>query len=114
MVEPRFRPWAFAFLYGLFLGLAFLTHVWVGTLFPVMGYALLRQELALSMMLLALFGLGRALPLWIPLVESKRRGWACSEDALDHVHARKSQVHPLNGIALAVVGSLLLTLGLRG
>jgi len=106
------RPWAFSFFYGVLLGLAFVTHVWVATLVPVVAFAALARSVGASVILLMLYGLGRAVPLWYLERRSRDAGWRSATDALDHVHSKKARVHPANGAALAFSAGLFLIAGL--
>jgi hypothetical protein len=101
-----FKPGAYSFLYGVLLGLGFVTHVWVASLFPVVTFAALDASAAAATVLGVVFGVARGLPL-VALHVTRRR-WSGVIDVLDYVHARREAVHQFNGVALAFAGVLML------
>lgn len=100
-------PHAAAFLYGLGLGIGFLTHLRHGTLVAVTAVAIASGDPALGALLLAPFGLARALTL------TTVAGARSSEDVRGVVdQLERIATSPLpraaNGLALAALAALAL------
>jgi len=97
-----------ALLYGIGLGIGFATFVTASTLYVVVGWAMLTASPLLGALALAIFGLGRSLPMFMlgnRDVETNFRltmilsGW-------------QPLVLLLNGLALSLTGAYLLVSGL--
>lgn len=105
----RFRPGVAALLYGLGLGVGFGTRVPVSTFYAVVLWATLLGSPTLGAVGMAVFGLGRALPLlcMAPLVDN---GYAPAR--FESLIRLKPLVQVVNAIALGFTGSCLLSAAL--
>jgi hypothetical protein len=108
----RFRlpPTVTALVYGLELGTGVTTFVSVGSFYVVALWVMLVGNAGLGAVLLAFFGLGRALPvIWFGL------GQRAIEDTfaiVEPVTRFGDLVHLLNGFVLGLMGAGLLVAGL--
>lgn len=97
-------------LYGAGLGVGVATRIQVGTFYPVLFWALLVGNPILSSLCMAVYGLGRAVPLLL-------MAWALTDHEENFrfslvLHRYKPIIHFVNGLALGSVGSCLLVAGL--
>ncbi|MGN7871453.1 methylamine utilization protein MauF [Paracoccus sp. 22332] len=104
--RQRFPSWVVGAIYGLSLGLNYLTYVQTPILYLVTACAFLSGSPVLAIALFALFNLGRFLPMavnYLPLSDITVQKWL----------ARRQEAAALmDGILLSAAGALLLTLAL--
>lgn len=100
-----------ALLYGLGLGIGLVTRIPVSTFYAAVLGVVLVGNPVLSALIMAAFGLGRALPLicmaW--LLDSSETNFRLTEV----LHRWKPVVHLLNGLALSCAGSCLMVAALK-
>jgi hypothetical protein len=104
------RGWA-AFLYGSSLGIGAVTPITSTSYYPVVVWILVRAEPALGGVILGLFGVARALPLFLPTFDADGLGLRTKTDRL---LVWEPLVALVNGLALALVAGFMLTTALQG
>ena len=102
----RRRPFErMALVYGLALGMGIGTRIPVGTFYVVVLWAVLCQHPIAAGVCLAVFGIGRALPLLAIWVNYRMRGIIECGFTSDRAGGWISLVHVVNGLALATAAA---------
>lgn len=102
--RQRFPMWVVGLIYGFALGLDYLTYVQTPILYVVTGAALLSGEIGVAIGLVALFNLGRFLPMLVTLLPIPDRA---VQSWLAH---RQEKAAAFDGFLLVFAGSAVLTL----
>lgn len=102
--RQRFPMWVVGLIYGLALGLDYLTYVQTPILYIVTGAALLSGEIGVAIGLVALFNLGRFLPMLVTLLPIPDRA------VQDWLARRQEKAAAFDGFLLVFAGSAVLTL----
>lgn len=107
------HPFLTWLLFGLGLGVGVMTFIPFGTFYPVLLMALFSKSPLYAMILMGAFGFGRAImtlilaaPFWSP--KGEPRVWGAKERVMSRLNGYHERMHLINGMALAVVGALLL------
>ena len=102
----RYHPYATAILYGILLGLAYITFVPVATLYVVTAAVIVRGSPIFGALLFGLFGLGRSGLLW-PLARAGR-SFERVDALTSNLFLTRPLIYLINGYALAFSGAYLL------
>jgi len=102
----RFHPYVTAFLFGVLLGLGYVTFISVATLYIVTVAVIIEGSPLYGVIVFGLFGLGRAALLW-PLALHTQT-FEQLERTVCSLFLTKTIVHLINGFALAFSGAYLL------
>lgn len=100
----RFRSWVIGLLYGFALGMNYLTYVQTPILYIVTGAALFSGDVATAISIIAIFNIGRCLPVainFLPVSNQSAQAW------LARWQERAVEV---DGFLLLAVGAAVLTL----
>lgn len=108
----QFHPFLTWLLFGLGLGIGVATFIPFGTFYIVLLMALLSKSPLYAMVLMAIFGFGRAMmtlilaaPFWAS--KGEPRVWGAKKGVMSWVNNYQECVHFINGMVLAMVGALL-------